>query len=222
MVNVLRLRTSACASLIAWASLLGTAAPVAAECTQLNPWPSFRIAARSAQTILVGEVVQGYDFDSTDSAVTFQFRVDETFRGRSEPLIEFRHAVQSTPPPAICPGDSVLRVKVGDVIALAFDSRAAGAATPVLAVGYIRGDPDTFLMPDIEHLTLDEVRRLAAMPETDTVDIRPLPDQRVPVIPWVVAAALGVYLSLRRTRGSQVDSKAFRRTEESGPTRIAG
>jgi len=138
------------------ATMPGLVAPssVAAECTQLDPWPSFRAAARSAESIVVGEVVESFLDDSADNAVWFRLRVDEVLRGRSEASIEFRKEVQSGLPLTICPGDSVLRVRIGDRLAMAFGARFRGVDGPVTAVAFLNRTPDSFLMPGMERLTL--------------------------------------------------------------------
>jgi hypothetical protein len=95
-------------------------------------------------------------------------RVDEILRGESPPVLEFRGGTRSRAPLTICPSDSILRVRVGDVLAFAFDARVAASPNPVLAVAWVRGQPHPFLMPGAETLTPAAVRDLAALPMTDT------------------------------------------------------
>lgn len=180
--------------------MLSTAAPAAAECSQLDTWPSFREAARTAKRIIVGEVVAGYSYDSTDRATQFRLRVDELLRGLSDPVIDFRDGVYSGEA-TICPGDSILRVRIGDVIAFAFDARLSGSSNPVLTVAYVRGNPDKFLMPGIERLTLAEVRAAAGLPATDTITSRDAAPGQFPVVPLLAAALLGGLAFLIRTGG---------------------
>jgi hypothetical protein len=188
-------------AIVLWGiALLGTAAPVAAECSALDPWPSFREAARTAGRIVLGEVVAAYDYDSADNATTFKLRVDEVLRGRSGRFIEFRDGVKSGLPLRPCPGDSILRVRLGYVIALAFDARVGASPRPVLAVAFIHGVPDEFLLPGVERLTLNQVRSLAALPPTDTAGQPPPPTGSIAVIPLAVAAVLGAVVALLRMR----------------------
>jgi len=174
---------------LACASMLLTAAPVAAECTQLDPWPSFTAAAPSAQRIVVGEVVHSFRDDSADNAIEFRVRVDEVLRGEGAAGLDFRGGTRSGAPSTVC-GDSILRVHVGDVLAFAFDARIESAPGPVLAVAWVRGIPDDFLMPGAETLSLGRVHELAP----PTVD-RPLssgePDPaELPLVPVAIAGIL--------------------------------
>jgi len=186
--------------LLAWAGVLASAAPVAAECTQLDPWPSFTEAAPTAQRIVVGEVIQSYTVDAGDDAIEFRVRVDEVLRGEAPAFLDFREGTRSGVPLTICPRDSILRVREGDVLAFAFDARIAASPDPVLAVAWIRGEPDLFLMPGSETLTLARVRQLAALPATDTltasstVDTAPLAAQLL----LLGAGACAFVLALRR------------------------
>ena len=153
--------------LLGSASMLATAMPVAAECMGMDPWSSFTEAAPTATRIVIGEVVESYSDDSADNAIHFRIRVDEVLRGSSQSSLEFRD-VRSGAPLEFC-RDSILRVRVGDVLAFAFDARVSSSPDPVLAVAWIRGRPHAFLMPGAERLTLAQVRALARLPATDTV-----------------------------------------------------
>ena len=185
--------------LLGWVALLGAASPVVAECTGFDSWPSFREAARTADRIVVGEVVEAYSLDSADLVLRFKLRVVEVLRGRSGPVIEFSEPVKSGAPIKRCT-DSILRVHVGDVIAFAFDARIAESSGPVLTVAWIRGAPDRFSMPGVERLTLKDVRMLAGAPATDTADPRDIPARTVPVAPLLVAGLLGALAFLLRSR----------------------
>jgi hypothetical protein len=184
-------------------TILGLVAPscVAAECTQLDRWPSFRAAARSAESIVVGEVVESFQDDSADEALWFRLRVDEVLRGRSESSIDFRKAVQSGLPLTICPGDSVLRVQIGDHIAMAFGARYPGVGGPVTAIAFLNRKPDSFLMPGMERLTLGQVHSVADLPATDTDPGTP-PTPTAPAAPFILVliGLLGGWLADRRIR----------------------
>lgn len=199
-MNLRRGRVTVLSVLLAGVALSTTATPVAAECTQLDRWPSFTEAAPSAKRIIVGEVVESYFDDSADNAITFRMRVDEVLRGRSRRALEFRDVVRSGAPLTICPGDSILRVRVGDILAFAFDARVASSPDPVLAVAWIRGTPDDFLMPGAERLTLAEVRSLAALPATDTALPSEERERSIPMIPLLAAGLLGALVRLLRVQ----------------------
>ena len=197
--------------LLAWFALLGGAAgPVAAECTRLDPWPSFREAVRTADRIVVGEVNDSYKVASGDHTVTyvvaqgqdmllFDLRVIEVVRGRSAPVLEFREPVRSGAPLKFCQ-DSHLYVNAGDVIALAFDARVASYPRPVLAVAWLSSTPDPFTMPGVERLTIDDVRLLAGAPATDIDEPAPIPARSIPLIPLLVAGLFGALVFLIRRR----------------------
>jgi hypothetical protein len=114
--------------------------------------------------------------------------------------MEFRESVKSGAPVKFC-SDSILRAHVGDVIAFAFDARIAESPTPVLAVAWIRGAPNAFLMPGVERLTMEDVRALAGAPATDIANPAAIPARSVPVIPLVsflMAGILGALAFIRR------------------------
>ena len=180
--------------------IVATTTPTTAECTSIDRWPSFTEAARSAKRIVVGEVVQSYADDSADNAIEFRVRVDERLRGKSVRFLEFRGGTKSGAPLKICPADSILRVRVGDVIAFAFDARVASSPDPVLAVAWVRGTPHPFLMPGAEVLTLQAVRELAALPMTDTLPLASRAEGTdLPVLP-LLAGAVSLLAVLIRPR----------------------
>jgi hypothetical protein len=175
---------------------------VAAECGLLDPWPSFTEAAPSAKRILVGRVMSSYAVDTADFAYEFQLRVDEVLRGSATSTLEFRGLTRSGLPLKLCPGDSFLRVKVGDVLAFAFEARVAGSPNPVLAVAWIHGSPDGFMLPGAEKLTIAQVRSLASMPQTDALAAPSNPSQGVPVWPLLAGVVGGCALLMRVRRGA--------------------
>lgn len=182
--------------------MLATAMPVAAECTEIDPWPSFTEAAPTATRIVLGEVVESYFDDSADNAVHFRVRVDEVLRGSPQSTLEFREEVRSGAPLKLCPGDSLLRGRVGDVLAFAFDARISSSPDPVLAVAWVRGRPHAFLMPGAERLTVSQVRALARLPATDTATPHPGDDSGDPPVAVFLGlfAAITLLVMRRRTR----------------------
>jgi hypothetical protein len=197
--------------MLAWVALLvGAASPVAAECTRFDAWPSFREAARTADRIVVGEVLETYRVASGGTTITyvvapgddtlfFDLRVIEVLRGRSDPVLEFREPVRSGAPLKFC-RDSHLFAHAGDLIAFAFDARVADFPKPVLAVAWLSGTLDPFTMPGVERMTIEDVRVLAGAPATDIVDPDPIPARSVPVMPLLVASLLGAIAFLFRSR----------------------
>ena len=169
---------------------------VAAECTQVDRWPSFRTIAPSAKVIVVGEVLANPEDTAGYVTTGFRLRVDEVLRGRSEAVLEFREAVTSGLPLTICPGDSVLYVRHGDRLAMAFGGRYPEVDGPVTSIAFLDGEPDSFLLPGIERLTLDEVRSVAGLPPTDT---RPAGEGRAesPAVALLLVGLIGGWVAVR-------------------------
>jgi hypothetical protein len=146
--------------------------------------------------------------DSTGHATLFRIRVDETLRGESEPVLDYHSAFVSGAPLAVCPGDSFLRVRVGDVLAIAFDAKLTEYPKPVTAVALVNRKPnevERFLMPGVNHLSLSAVRSLAGLPSTDAQSaVRRI--ESMPSSIWLpLLTGLGAALSvLRRTRQRRV------------------
>jgi hypothetical protein len=157
------------------AAIFATASPVAAECAFFDPWPSFRATVPTADRIVIGTVVGSYGRTSAGGhTVTFEFHVDEVVRGSSDPVIGFREGVRSGAP-VTCP-DSLLRPRVGDVLALAFDATLPEYPDPVLGAAFIphASQWDKMTMPGIEGITRGRVRALAALPQAPATDVEPV------------------------------------------------
>jgi hypothetical protein len=194
---------------------------VAAECTSLDPWPSFREAARTAETVLIGQVVESLQDDSADNSVWFRFRVDEVLRGQADAEIEIKFLVSGAPIKHC--DESILRVRLNDRIGFALNARIGGVEGLVTTVAWLRDGfaptptpaPDSeeeqleslrdFLMPSVERLAVSEVRALAALPATDTADpaaqeplSSPLPFVVVLLVAGVVASTILVSFRERR------------------------
>jgi hypothetical protein len=150
------------------AGLLSTGSPaIVAECTALDPWPSFTTAVPTARDVFVGTVAK-----APRAGPRFTLRVDEVLRGRAPAEIEFA-GFQSGMPLSVCPRDSDLEVRrVGDRLAFAMEARMPGVPGRIDAVAFV-GDsrPDRFAMPGMERVPLRTVRRLAGR-EPDGSDAR--------------------------------------------------
>ena len=166
----------------------------------MDRWPSFTDAAPTAKRIVIGKVDKAYLIDSADNAVEFHFAVTDVLRGLRTSAMEFRGGTYSGAPLHVCPRDSILRVRVGDVLALAFDARIAGAPNRVLAVAWIRGRPHPFLMPGAEKLTEQQVRGLALLPPTDSRPSTSAPSTPGPGEVVFIAAAVATFISVIRIR----------------------
>jgi hypothetical protein len=175
-----------------------------AECTQASPWPSFTRSAPRAATILVGTVTwtPGGEVNSH-----FVLRVDEVLRGRAPDEIEFNAFHPGVRQP-ICPEDSVLRVhREGERLAIAYRARMPGQKHSFTSVAFVRpSKPNLFLLPEMERLSLAQVRAIAAgLPGTDTAS--PGAGAGAPaivgpgapaIVPWVAGLLAGL-LALRRS-----------------------
>lgn len=176
------------------------AAPVAAECTWSDPWPSFTMAAPAASRVFVGTVESVGPPDSADYSAEFTVRVNETLRGPSADRLSFVK-LRSGLPLRRC-DQTDLRVKQGDVIAFALDARRpAWQNLRASTYAYIEGTPDSFFSTGVERLSLDAVRRLASLPPTDAdaeADLSPgvLMSERI-VFLVVVASAAAVFARRR-------------------------
>ena len=184
------------------AALGGAAGPVSAECFQFDPWPSFPDAARVADRVFIGTIVESYFEDSTDHATQFRLRVDEVLRGEVPTNIDYRDGVWSGAPLVFCPGDSFLRVRVGDVWAFAEGARLEEYPDEVLAVAIVNrrlGEIERSLMPGVERFSRSAVRNLVDLPPTDSADAPAAGRTSSNVFLALVAAAVAGLLALRRT-----------------------
>jgi len=202
-----RWRAALAGSLVAFGvglSAVANPAPTLAECTSLDPWPSFRQAAPSAKTILIGTVTWTPGGEVNNR---FTLRVDEVLRGDVPGEIEITR-LHSGVPETICPGGSSLIVRdVGERLAIAYDAHVPGQRRTITAVAIVKPSPrHRFFLPEMERLSVAEVRAIAAEPPR-TEASRPallghpvrrgdLPD----AIPWIAgfAALLTMLVRVRR------------------------
>lgn len=173
-------------------------------------------AVRSAREVIVGTVVENVDGQLDD----FRLRIDHVFRGQAQvgEVRRFSFLYPGWPPdrtdkgPVLTdqgepfmPCEPIPGWK-GNVIALALDALAPDGSTRYNAASWISGDlPVNW---DLPRTTLAEVKRLAAMPATDTV-AEPDPVSAVPADSrfgsLLLASGLGIgaMLAWRRTRAAQ-------------------
>ena len=214
-----RLVTTLFGCLFAILGLVATASPVAAECTYIPPWPAVTDAIRSARSVIIGTVVT--DFNVTDLGLTqgtsrhLALRVTEVVRGDYkvgelvdieylDPNWPWRGSPDTAPIPSCNGGPG----RPGDVIALALDAvqpaqRLTDGSfswwqprTPYNAVGVAEVGPQG--LKEREAVTLAEVRRLAALPQTDTLAEAPRGGAASPVILAFLAGLIGAAFAWRR------------------------
>jgi hypothetical protein len=141
-----------------------TAAPALAECTSLDRWRSFITEVTSAKSVFVGTVVESPDASAGPGG--FRFETEDVFRGNVPQTIVFG---VMRPYEVLACADSYLKVRFGDRLAFAYDSRIPDFQRPPLAVAALDGTRlSRFFMPGIERLTTAQVRDLAGLPPTDT------------------------------------------------------
>lgn len=165
-----RRQRSLASVLVAVVALLLTASPALAECTgQDNRVPSFTEVAPTAKRIIVATVISVPP--GARWASTFTVRVDEVLRGSSPDTVEIVALGTGLPrvgAPA-CQASATFKGKRGQVVAFAFGGRLAEyPGQSITTAAWIEGKPPGMSMRDIELLTLDEVRAIAALPQTAT------------------------------------------------------
>jgi hypothetical protein len=178
-------------------------APVAAECTIMDRWPSFTEVAPGADTILLGRVAESLQEDSAAHAIRFRVDVMEVLRGSAPRSFEVQAGTRFADVMERC-DDSMLRAQVGEVLAMAFAGHPTASVNRVAAVAWVEGRPNAFSMPGAQKLSERQVRAIAALPPTDTDLVRPAgqrPERDLaPEILLVAMGALGVLAIERRRR----------------------
>lgn len=224
------MRRHAAAGLIAFAaatSIIGLgAAPVRAECPYLPPWPDITAAIPTARAIIVGEIVT--DFELADLHLganqgprDYALRVTEVLRGDAQAgdLVDMQYLQPNWPqirfsnsagPLASC---TYVRAEPGEVIALAYDALHPGGAmqnqqfrwrqppTRYNAVGVINGPGgDAGTSHYRQPVTLERLRVLAALPQTDASDaVVPMSREPDPSL-LLVAGLIGLGMGMWRFR----------------------
>lgn len=194
------------AGLLASLAAIGISTPVRAEC----PWfpiPPATDAATSAREIVVGTVIENVD----DQLFDFRLRIDHVLRGTAMvgevrrfdwlypgwPFIEsagvlvLNHKGEPVPPCEPIPGWK------GNVIALSLAAVAPDGETRYNAASWISGNLP--INRDLPRTTLPEMKRIAAMPPTDTAlgyepipESDPLPGTAILLMGVGVLAAIGM------------------------------
>jgi hypothetical protein len=160
------------------ALFLASTSPTAAECGfPLTPMPPFDKVAARAERIVVGQVIDDLERSPGDPMsdaplVAFRLEVQEVIRGSAPDTLDILALRTRAPNTSRCPDVPFVYATVGDVIAIAFNGRMPGVRHPVTAAAWIEGQPDRYLVPQAQQLTLARVRVLGreALPPTDTVD----------------------------------------------------
>lgn len=167
------------------------ASPTAGACD--GPVPSFREAAATATTIVVGTVVRvaPVGADPPGYASVFELRVDHVLRGESPEMLSIRRLPQS-------PCSGVLLVPDSAVIALALDGRAFSPPLKVNAPAFIEGRSwraSVGAAGPAEVMTLEEVFAVAGVPLPDSAlqPPRGAGPAAIGILLLTTAAGLGVF-----------------------------
>jgi hypothetical protein len=183
--------------------LIGTAVPSLAECgRQVNPFPDFSDVAPSADTVVIGTVIESHRDDPTEPTASFTLQVDDVVRGDPPATLTFDLLRSGLPlrGPQSCRGDATLFVHVEDVIALALHGRL-GDRGSVNTAAWIEGRPERDLVPGVEVMNRREAIAAArVLPPTDAVAASPATaGLSAALIDLLTASAAGVYTGVRQS-----------------------
>lgn len=150
--------------------LVGSGTTSLAECTgQPNRFPRYSDVAPTADTVVIGTVIDSKGEDPTEATVLFSLRVDHIVRGDPPATMDIEGLQSGLPVHGAkgCRENAFLYVHVGDVIALALDGKL-DQRTGVNAAAWIEGRPDRQLVPGVRVMTrADVIAAAEAMPPTD-------------------------------------------------------
>ena len=225
-----RLIPAGIASFVAVFALTISASPVAAECTYVPDWPKASEAIPSARAVIIGEPVTDFDRAELDLAQGetrgIALRVTDVVRGDYEvgDLVDIQYMEPNWP----WGGDPLygtwpscsagVKARPGEVIVLALGAvqprqilRTGGFSwvqprTVYNAMGLVDFGQRHYTARR-EFVTMQEIRRLAALPPTDMVPSTPRTPPRRPTVPILVflAGFVGGVFAWRRigSRGTR-------------------
>jgi hypothetical protein len=224
------LRSSAVLTLL-FAAAHWTAGPAAAECMFAPPFPRAEPAIRSAQEVIVGELVP---VSAADLALgrnqgprTMALRVTEVLRGPKAigDLVDVEYLQPNWPWMKYRGGDGqafpsctylFTEANVGAKIVLALGAVQPRQRIEVEGVSWMQPRTTFNAMSKIRSpAKLAEIRRIARLPETDTVPEVVAASAGRTDLPWSVALAVGAL-------GGAVAWRRAERRERSGASRLRG
>ncbi len=194
--------------LLAFAAVLTTVQPVAAECTFVPPFPRADGAIRSAQDVIIGDVVPVDDpadlgLGPDDGPREIALLVTEVLRGAHEvgDLVDIQYLRPNWPWWKYQSGNGQafpscayldFEVQVEETIALAL-----GAVQPRQR---LETDGQSWIQPRTTYNAMSkvrdadrlaEIRRLAGLPQTDMAPPEASASVLWPGLPWVLIVAIG-------------------------------
>lgn len=200
-----------------------TASPAAAECMFIPPFPRAEPAIRSAEEVIVGELVRASAADlilgPDQGPRTMAVRVTEVLRGPKAvgdlvdveylqpnwPWIKYRGGNGQAVPSC---SYLLMEANVGDTIVLALGAVQPPQRLEVQGVSWMQPRTTFNAMSKIRNpALLVDIRRIAGLPETDTAPevvvasaARPHPSWGVAIAAGVVGGAVAWWRAGRRER----------------------
>jgi hypothetical protein len=192
---------------MAFAAALWTTGPAAAECMFIPPFPKAEPAIRSAEEVIVGELVQvsaaDLDLGPDQGARKMALRVTEALRGPKAvgdlvdveylepnwPWIKYRGGNGQAVPSCTY---LLMEAEVGDTIVLALGAVQPPQRLEVQGVSWVQPRTTYNAMSKIRSRPkLAEIRRIAGLPETDVSPKVAATGTAGPDLSWLLAIAVG-------------------------------
>ena len=198
--------TTAGAAFLALAWVLLTAAPVAAECPFIPPFPQADDAIRSADEVLIGDIVPVTGAAELglgpEQQREFALRVTEVLRGPRSvgDLVDVQYLEPNWPWAKVgsheaFPSCSYLNhfVSVGDTVALALRAVQPRQRLKENGVSWIQPRTVYNAMSKVRNATrLGDIQFLAGLPQTDMADPTVEAPRSNSGLPWLVVLVAGV------------------------------
>jgi hypothetical protein len=207
MVTRMLMRSGA-ALMLLFAVAHGTAGPAAAECMFIPPFPSAEPAIRSAEEVIIGELVRASAADlplgPNQGPRSMALRVTEVLRGPKAvgDLVDVEYLLPNWPWIKYRGGNGqavpsctflVMEANVGDRILLALGAVQPRQRLEVRGVSWMQPRTTFNAMSKIRDAgRLAEIRRIAGLPETDMAPKVADAGAAGRDLSWPVAFAVGV------------------------------
>lgn len=189
-------------------TLHATAGLAAAECTYIPPFPRAEPAIRSAHEVIIGELIEAsaadLDLGPNQGPRTMALRVTEVLRGPKSvgELVDVQYLLPNWPWIKYRGGNGqavpsctylLMEAQVGDTIALALGAVQARQRLDGIGVTWIQPRTTYNAMTKVRRSAqLAEIRRLAALPETDLAHAAAADAEIRPDHDWGVVLALSI------------------------------
>lgn len=201
------LRSGAAVALL-FATLHGTAGLAAAECPFIPPFPRAEPAIRSADEVIIGELIAAsadeLDLGPNQGPRTMALQVTEALRGPKAvgdlvdveylqpnwPWIKYRGGNGQAVPSCTY---LLMEAQVGDTVVLALGAVQPQQRLEGIGISWIQPRTAFNAMSKIRSpAKLDEIRRIARLPETDLAREIAAASEDRPDLSWFVVLAAGI------------------------------